>query len=533
MGRIAAWAVCLGMVLGCDAVAPPAARSTTRSLRVAILADEGTLQPYTYVTGYPGWSLLTLVYDTLFVFDAQNQPQPWIARTHTISADGLTHTLSLRDDVRWHDGRRLTSDDVRFAYTYYQAHPHGRWSVPVGNISRIETPDPVTVVLHFETADPSVPFRLLADVPIIPRHIWDGVVTPKTVDAAVGSGPFRLTDYRPDQFYRFTANRDYFAGPARVDELLVPIIKDPGTIFAALRTGEIDATAEEVPAELTASVEGDPNLKAARGAGYATTVLQFNAERAPWSDARVRRAVAWAIDARKLVDTLLLGQGTPGHPGWLHPTSPLHDRTLVPVVDRARAKESLEEAGLIDRDGDGVRDWRGAPVAPTLLVQANNPTLIRAAELVAAAVRTIGIDARVRSEDPASVDAQVWPDFDVSKGRNFDWALFGWSPQMLIDPFRIVALVDSDRRYGTHNIGGFRDPEADRLSAQVRSASTSDAWRSGITRLEGVIARERPFVLLWYPDLTFAYDPRVYDGWVFQPGHGILHKLSFLPPHAH
>jgi peptide/nickel transport system substrate-binding protein len=92
-------------------------------LRIAVLTDEGTLQPYSYKTGYPGWNLLLLVYDTVLQLDADNIPRPHLAREVRVAPDGLTYTVGLRSGVRWHDGRPLTADDVKFTYEYFRRIP--------------------------------------------------------------------------------------------------------------------------------------------------------------------------------------------------------------------------------------------------------------------------------------------------------------------------------------------------------------------------------------------------------------------------
>lgn len=512
----------------CGRPTPDAAHSGTRSVRLAINADEGSLQPYTYVSGYPGWNLLTLVYDTLFVLDEANTPRPWVARQDVVSDDGLTHTLHLRTDVRWHDGRPLTSADVAFSFDYYHRHPHGRWSAAVAPLGRVDTPDGATVVLHLDAPYPSLALRLLADVPIVPAHLWQGIEDPKAFAASVGSGPFVLAEYQPDRLYRLTANRAHFAGPPAVDELLLPVVADPAAAFAGLESGELHATARELPPELLPRFSARTDVTVVRGAGFATTLLQFNTERRPWSDARVRRAVGLAIDTTALVETVLLGQGTPGNPGWLHPRLPDHDPSIAARFAPDEARALLDEAGLRDRDGDGLRDLAGAPLVAELLVQANQPGRIRAAELIAASMKAVGLAVRVRAEEAGSLTAKVWPDFDVARGRSFDWTMFGWSAPLMVDPLRITGLVDSDPRIGSNNIGGYRSAEADRLSSTLRTAANADDRRVALHALESLIARDRPFVLLWYADLAYAYRPAAYDGWRFQAGQGLLHKLSFV-----
>ncbi|MCC7165528.1 MAG: ABC transporter substrate-binding protein [Anaerolineae bacterium] len=499
------------------------------SLRMAILTDERILQPYAYVTGYPGWNMLGLVYDSLFVLDANNTPKPWLATGDQVSADGLTHTITLRDGVKWQDGQPFTSADVKFAFEYYQKNTHSRWTPPVKNITSIETPDDKTVVITLPAPDPSFERRLLADVPIIPQHVWKDVTEPKTFENNIGTGPFKLAEHKLDEFYRFEANPDYFMGKPAVDEILMPIIKDPTTVFSSLKTGEIQATTVPLSPELVKDFEGNSDLKVERGPGFATTMLQFNDERAPWDNAEVRQAVALAIDTQKLVDTVLLGYGTPGNPGWLHPAHTFHDPSIKAVYDPAKAKEILDGLGYKDTDNDGVREADGKPMAGELLVQSNNPQRIRSAELIAAALKEIGLNIKVTSLDTDSVDAKTWPEFDVSKGRDFDLAMWGWSAPVMVNPLRMTELVVSDPTKGSINIGGYKNPEVDTLAAELTTTVDPVKQKELIQKLEAIIARDLPFVMLYYQDGIYAFRPATYGQWMYQQGQGIMNKLSFLP----
>jgi len=498
------------------------------TLRVAILGDESTLQPYTYVTGYPGWPLMSLVYDTLFLADDDNVPRPWLATADRLSADGLTHTLTLRADATWHDGRALTSADVAFTVGYYQAHRHQRWTRAVRDITRVDTPDPTTAVVTLAQPDAGFAQRVLGDVPILPAHIWRAAEDPKGFANHTGSGPFRLEEYVPDRFYRFTANRDYFRGVPAIETLVVPVIATPAAAFAALRAGEVQAVARELPPELVAQFAAQPGVKVARGTGFATTLLQFNTERAPWNDVRLRRVVASALDTRALCSTVLQGACVAGQGGWRHPASPWPVAAAAARPTLAEAQAQLDALGYRDRDGDGLREANGRPLAPELLVQANQPDRLRAAELVRGQLRELGIDVAVRALESASLDARVWPDFDVSRGRDFDWTLWGWSPPIQVDPFRVTSLLHSQPLPGPLNIGAYRSPEADALTARLQAATDPAAIREVLAAFETLVARDRPFEVLWFADLAFAYDATAWDGWTFQQGQGILHKRSFL-----
>jgi peptide/nickel transport system substrate-binding protein len=511
-----------------DSLAQPAWPGDARVLRIAILTDEGTLQPYTYKTGYPGWNLLSLVYDTVLLLDADNVPRPHLAREVQATADGLVYTVGLRAGIRWHDGRPLTADDVRFTYEYFLKHAHSRFTAPLRGVDGVSVSRPDVLTIRLKAANPSFPVRALADVPILPRHVWEPLDPAKLKELrlAVGSGPYRLREADPSALYRLDANPDYFLGAPPVRELIFPVLKDLTTALQALRTGELQGLTRELPPEQV-PLFSQPPFKVARGPSFASTLLQFNTERPPFTRREVRQAIDLAIDKRRLVDTLLLGQGTVAPPGFIHPGSPFHDPAVTARFDLARARQLLDQLGAA-AGGDGVRVLDGQRLSITVVVDANNPLRIRAAELIAGMLRELGIALAVRALDANTVDSLVWPEFDVARGRNYDLALWGWSPPVQVDPGRLAELVHSDPKVGRLNIGGYRSADADRLAAELQTTLDEPARRRLIQALQRQIGADLPFVMLYFADGNYAYRATAYDGWVYQKGQGIYTKLSFL-----
>lgn len=510
-------------------VPSPTATPKPILLRMATSGDESTLTPYTYVTGYPGWNILSLIYDTLFVMDADNLPKPWIAKEDKVSADGKTHTLMLRNDVKWHDGKPLTSADVKFAYEFYKKHTHARWTSAVPDFTSIETPNDTTVIITLKEPSAAFAIQTLADVPIIPKHIWESVTDPKKFVNNIGSGPFKLAEYKADQYYRFVANEAYFAGKPAVDELVMPIIKEVSTTFAALKSGEIHATTRALTPELVKEMQSSADLKVQRGPVYATTLMLFNNDRAPWDKKEVRQAVALAIDQQKLVDTVLLGFGTAGNLGWIHPASPYHDPAIKNEYNLAKAKALLDGLGYKDTDNDGIREVAGKKWEATLLVYSTNPTRVRSAELIAAGLKDLGISVKVSAQERGAVDAKVWPGGDPSKPRDYDLAMWGWSSPVQVNLFRMVTLIHSNPKIGTLNNVGYKSAQADQIGSELLATMEPEKQKTLARQLEAIIAQDVPFVVLYYEDGVYAYRPAVYDKWVFQKGQGIFHKLTFLP----
>jgi peptide/nickel transport system substrate-binding protein len=498
-------------------------------MRIAILADEGTLTPFSYKFGYPGQQMMYLNYDTVMLLDAENVPQPLLAREVKTSADGATYEITLRSGVKWHDGQPLSNADVKFSYEYILKTTRAAFRTPLRPIESITTSGTEGVTIKLTSPNPSFPVRALAAAPIIPKHIWESVEPAKAGEfkGTIGSGPYKLLEATPDTVYRMQANADYFLGAPPVKELIFPVIKDVNTALQALQTGEIQALTRELPPEQLTQFSQAP-LKVAKGPSFASTMLQFNNERFPFDRKEVRQAIDLAIDKKKLVDTLLLGAATVATPGFLHPSSRFHDASVQARFDQARAKQLLDQLGAT-AGADGTRVLGGKPLAVTLLTYSNNPIRLRAAELITGMLKDVGIKVTVRSLDTNAVDALVWPEFDVAKGRDYDMAMWGWSAPVQVDAARIAEFLHSDPRLGTGNIGAYKNTQADTLGSQLQTTADETRRKELIQSLEKIAAADVPFVMLYFQDGNYAYRAEVYDRWVYQKGLGIFTKLSFLP----
>jgi len=340
-------------------VATSAGSAAADELVVAIGGDEGSLTPYTYVTGYPGWNLLNLVYDTLLVLDEDSVVQPHLAESYEVSEDGLTWTLELAEGVTWHDGEPVTAEDVAFTFDYVQQHTSSRFTGPAAAATEVVV-DGSTVIFTLDEPNPEFAVRPLADMPIMPAHVWQDVDDPEAagVDLAVGSGPYVLTDHTPDQSYTLTANEEYGLGTATVSELTLSVVPEQQTAIAALRSGEVQAVTDGVPPQLAEQLGQQDGVEVVTGPEFGSTLLLMNNGAAPFDVPEVRQAVSAAIDVDELVETVLLGQGTPGDPGFVHPESPYADQPRDHVFDPQRAASLLDAAGATE-GADGVRERDG------------------------------------------------------------------------------------------------------------------------------------------------------------------------------
>lgn len=506
------------------------------TVRAAIVGDEGTLNPYTYVTGFPGWNLLTMQYDTIMQLDADGVPQPWLAESVEVSDDGLQYQITLHPDVQWNDGESLTAEDVAFTVEYFLENPHSRFTRDLTGVTGAEVTGDLTVNINLESPSPSFPLSALADVPIIPQHVWSTVTNPEEFQfeevTNVASGPLKLVEYRPDQSYRFEANSNYFRGEPAVSEVILVQFADDTGALAAIRAGEVDVVFRPVSPEQIELLDAQDPIEIDQGPEFGSQILLYDATKPPFDDPVVRQAMSLAIDRQDLVDTVFLGAATVGSVGWIHPVQAAFNPQVETVTDVDAANTLLDEAGYADTDGDGIREFDGQPMSFEILAPSDNSLRIRSSELISEMLTDIGIQTEVATVERTTLVEAVWPGFDVSQGRNYEMSIFGWSSPVLADVSRISSLVHSDPAIGAINVTGFSDPEMDEMAAQLTVETDEQARAQLLLDMQTLFAERLPFIPLLYPDGAYAFDSSVYDEWVFVAGQGIVSKLSLLPAAA-
>ena len=329
--------------------------------------------------------------------------EPWLAERWESSADGLTHTLHLRQGLTWSDGTPLTSADVLFSLR--AVYDPTVKSILASNLTvggqpiAATTPDDSTVVLTY--AAPSGPgLRLLDMLPILPRHKLEGALSSGTFGQAwgtainpgdiVGTGPFLLREYQPGQRMVFDRNPRYWrkapdGGPLPyIDRLVIEMVPDQNAELLRLQSGATDLTHGELRSDdyiplrraeqdgkvtmIELGVGPDPD-------GFWFCLKPEKKARDPrfafLSKREFRQAISHAVDRERFAQTVFLGEAvpvwgpiTPGNRLWFSPNVPRYPH------DQARARALLKSIGLEDRNGNGVvEDEKGTEARFTVITQ--------------------------------------------------------------------------------------------------------------------------------------------------------------------
>ncbi|MGI9194404.1 MAG: ABC transporter substrate-binding protein [Actinomycetota bacterium] len=481
--------------------------TTVERLQIPFPQDDGSLTPYTFELGY---SLMTLVYDTLMWHDPDGIPQPWLARSITASPDGRAITVVLPPGVKWQDNVALTSADIAFTFRFIAAHPHPRFTPELVAVLAVETPDPLTAVIKLKTPSPGFLDQPLSDMPILPEHLWKdlppGRVAPDGLP--LGSGPYRLVRYLEKESYRFQANNEYFRGPPAVKFLEVPFINDAGKTFSSFETGKSDMIPVSLPA---ASVDRLQSIGTgiARGPSYLGTVLMFNLRQPPFDKLEVRQAAARSLDLSRIAQQV--GLATPAKRGYLHPSSRFAPSEDLPAGGGSGGSPAL--------DGQSVE----------VLAPDNDPIKIEAGRQVVLALKRAGASVVLRRLPRDELSRTVGED---GSPPQFQAAIWSSSPLASYEPDFLRRVFGSNPTDATFNYAGYQNPDFDSLADQISTTADPKLRQDAVTGALRLIATDTPVVPLFFSQGAFAFRQSRYKGWVFVKGSGILDKRSFEAPAA-
>ena len=393
---------------------PSATASGPKKGGTLILARQGevtNLDPHK-VPAFTSARVFEVVYSYLMRLDENLAVQPDLADSMpTTSSDGKTVTVKIRSGVKFHHGDALTSADVKYTFDrIIDAKTAAVARSFFGDVDTITAPDATTVVFNLKTANAAlIAYMAHPNTGIVSKKIGEANADLSKKETAIGSGPFKLAEWVPDNYMRFEANKDYYvSGQPYLDGIRINVVPDETAITAALRTKAADmAIIFDTKVARTLRSEAGVVLSAKPSLGY--NLLFVNTKRKPFDNLKVRQAIAYAIDRKAIIDAVAFGEGevtgpvAPALTNYALPTSqyPLYTR------DVAKAKALLQEANV-------------GPVSFTMLTQTTEPVYAKdIAQLVQAQLAEIGVTMKIETlEFTQWVDRWLKADFDMAPGLN-------------------------------------------------------------------------------------------------------------------
>ena len=453
---------------------PRAGAQTERTLRIGMTQEPGTLDPIVGTLAVET-DVDQLIFSGLTRFDEHGNHVPDLAEAVPtranggISPDGRIITYHLVHNAQWQDGVPVTSADVKFTYDAIM-NPNNNvvGRVLYEEIARIETPDPYTVrlVLKRPWAPVLDAFSDANQGAIVPAHLlakYDNVNHVDFNSAPVGSGPYKLVEWRRGSEMIFEANPNFYRGAPKIKRVRLRFLTNDNTMTIALQSHELDE-GDKLNISTYANLGNVSGMLPALTTQTWWEHLTFNHGRAPTNDPRVRLALCYGFDVHEIYAKVAHGLGMLG-PGSENPATPWYNQNLrYYPFDPRRASELLDAAGW--RMGpDGVRVKDGKRLTLTIMSTSGNISREQTEVILQQRWRAIGVELIIKNSPAATVFALAQNGGPLYSG-NYDIALSAFI-QNIPDPQRLNFNTKLGLPPSGNNIAFYRSKEMDGLEDQA------------------------------------------------------------------
>jgi peptide/nickel transport system substrate-binding protein len=464
------------------------------TLKLASQAPAAAVNPLT-VSDAGGLCMLAQTGEFLaFDNNMALQLQPMLATTWTPSQGGKVWTFKLRSGVKFHNGQPLTADDV--VYTMQQLADPKNASNALSTFVGVLKPagvvkvDTSTVAFHLEAANGNFPYLVSSDN-------YNAIIVPKGTDFTkwqstfIGTGPFKLQSFTQNQGANFVANPSYWGGAPHLASTAFTFYSSQQPQILALQGGQVDVIVQFVPQGATSLLNNSSyNIIKLKSANHRE--LSMRNDQAPFTDSRVRQAIALSLNRPAMVSALLNGAGAVGNDSPFAPKFP-STNTSIPqrTQDIAKAKQLLSAAG----HPNGFS---------TTLTTEQYEEIPAMATVIAQAAKAIGVNVGLKVETQSNY-------YGKSTFGNSDWldatmSLVDYGDRGVPNVFLDAPLLSS----GTWNAAHFKNPTYDSLVKQYTAAIDLSTQRSIAGKIETLLLSETPLVIPYFIDGLTAATPSVH-----------------------
>ena len=512
------------------------------TVTIAIWQEPANLAPY-YQNQTVQGVVLNLVVEGLIQTQANGEYAGLLAESLPtvsnggvkLSADGkkMDVTYKLRPGIKWSDGVPLTSADVKFTWQVNMTDPKVTTREGYDQIESIDTPDDLTVVMHYKSVYAPYPGRFgyiyskhtLEKEPSAPDYS-----KAEYVRKPLGTGPFVVTDFKSGESITLERNPNYrVAGQPYLDKIIFKSVPSSTVAIAQLKAGEVQAMWNLLESE-TVDLEKDPNSKLSVVPGPSVERIEMNTvenkdmadpntKHPVLSDINVRRALLYATPKQQIIDKLLFGKAKPGtspvSQGWASPKDVTQES-----YDPKKANELLDQAGWT-KGADGIRSKGGVRAALTITTTTGNATREKVEQVLIDEYKQIGVELKIKNEPSSVLLSGSWSQGDQRKRGSFDLVMYASSPG--IDPHQTVSqrytsqnIPSSANNGNGQNYTRVKNAQMDAAVAEAGSTLDFDKRKAAYSTALKILNQEA--VIIWLYDRANIDGQRVgLEGWRANP----------------
>jgi len=489
---------------GCTSTKGNEANETASESNTLVLGEMWEIDSINTVNGDGGTLICekAAVTETLVGANDDFSLKPGLA-TSWEQLDENTWEFRLRENVTFHDGSRMTAEEVKFTLeNVIEANPK---VASMLKVESIEVVDDYTLKIKTTEINPILPGIL---------HYPDtAIIGPSSFDEAgefvkpVGTGPYKFESF-DEQTGVLTVikNENWWGGEVGLDKMILKGIPDPNTRAMAIENGEVDFTVD-VPYSETDRIDGIEGITVEKYKTPRVYKLDLNLGHSPLEDVRVRQAISYAIDRNEIAEHVLYNVGEAATGPFL-PTMVWANNSLTPYTrSLEKADELLTAAGWVDTDGDGIRDKDGKTLKLNLMTYSARPGLPPMAEAMAAQLKEAGIAVETEVMEFGSIE-------DRKEKGNWDLYLAAYNIAMVPDPEYV--LTNWYMTDGPDNGPGYSNPKVDSLITEARKITDQEERYKKFNEVEAIVYDEQPMIIVAYYGCAIVKKDYV-KGYVFDP----------------
>jgi len=441
----------------------------------------------------------TLMFNSLVKKDTNFDYVGELAKDIVPSPDGTKITFAIRDGVKFHNGKDLTSADAKYTLDYllsstgakagsfFETGPNKE---KLQHMTSIETPDPKTLVITL--ARPSLRNTLLSNlvaVPIIPEGSG-----PQQKENPVGTGPFRFESVDSGlSVLELSANKDYWDGPPKFERLRLKVLTEASSLQAELQSGGVDIAPNpsNLQADMIEQLGKSPNLKTDKFDGSNIQYLIFNIKEGPLANAKVRQAIAYAVDRNRIISELFLNEARPADSvlppeSWAFAPGKHYDH------DPAKAKQLLQESG-----------YKGEPIV--FKYRAGGAATNQYSQVIQSSLNDLGMNIQIETLDgPTLLKQLAQGQFEMYTGI---WVGGNTDPFFMRDLFSTEKIPSESvpccnrGRYSNHDVDAALNDAVNATDKKQAKQLFGKAW--------DLVSDDVPFLPLWHPANVVVSNKRI------------------------
>ena len=468
------------------AVQTPASAQTAETrtnLNMALSVDPDGLDPQR-TTAASTFQITNNIYDTLLRVNTDGTLKEGLADTWEVSEDGLTLTFHLRSGVTFHNGNVCDAAAVVSSFERLQAEDSPR-AADYANFTFAAEGDDTVVVTCAEL-----------DVAALSSfaYPWSAIVDTTVADTLknepIGTGPYKLKEWIPQQSLTLEKNPDYY-DTVNLETITFKMMPDATSQIASLQNGELDIIS--ISGDQVATFENNPDFTVIQAPANSIQLMAMNLANEALSDVRVRQAINYAVDKQALIDTVWWGYGEPigsHYPTVLKEYVDLNDTY---PYDPEQAKELLAEAGYADG------------LTLEMYLPKSYPAYVSAGQVIADSLKEVGITCNI-----TIVEWATWLS-DVYTGRDYDLTVVGHTGRL--DPYVLLARYQSD---SSENYFNYSNPEVDELLKNYKSEKDEAKRTEMVQQVEEILAKDVPAYYIQTP-ITLYVTSSAVEGFELYP----------------